>query len=337
MKHHFIDLLDRESGYWEMVPNRDRYTYELENASGESGELKIVTIGSKDRGWERIFSLPMLQELTLHEPSKDQLSALHKLRTIKRLRITHARVNNIDFVENLGDLEEIVLEYVSGFSDLSPLGSLDSLRAFHSENLRAVTNFSGLGGLNSLRYLSIYGTVDARQSVEKFEFLRDLPNLEFLSLFQVANKTSFTALIPITRLEKLKKIKIPRNEFPVEEYALLEAALPHVKGAAWKPCMRQADSRVPYPRDEIIALLPESVVTELNLQDIFISPDGQKWINDPKTEWYEFLGKGAGRIKCSNKQSARKCAEFAERYQVMKEGAKIILDTHLTRHSRGTR
>lgn len=327
MKHHFIDLLDREGGHWEMVPNRNRYSHELRNASGENREIKIVTIGSEDKDWERIFSFPLLHELTLHEPNNDQLSALHRLRSIKRLRITRARVNDIEFVGHLRDLEEVVLEYVSGFSDLSPLGSLGSLRAFHSENLRAVRDFSGLGGLSSLRYLGIYGTVDLRQSLESFEFLRYLPNLEFLSLFQVANKTPFPALMPIARLEKLKRLNIPRNEFPVEEYALLEAALPHVEGAAWKPCQRQADSRVPYPRDEILALLPESVVAELNRQDVFISPDGQKWVNDPKTEWYEFLGKGAGRIKCSSKQSDTKCAEFTEKYQVLKKQAAAHLVT----------
>lgn len=330
MKHHLIDFLDREYGHWAMVPNRDRYIYELGKIACDNSEVRVATIGGNTKNWERIFALSKLQELTLHEPSNDQILELSRLKSITRLRITHARVNDIKFIGEMHNLEEVVLEYVSGFSDLSPLRSVNSLRAFHSECLRAVKDFSGISGLSGLKYLGIFGTVDFKQPVESFEFMATLKGLEALHLFQVVNQKPFPALLPIARMQNLRRLNIPRDAFRVEEYALLEVALPNTVGAAWEPCKRRADSKVPYPRDEVLAFLPESVLAELNQKEIFTSPDGQKWINDPKTEWFEFLGKGSGKVKCSSKQSGAKCTEFTESYEALKRQAAVTLASHLT-------
>ena len=29
MRHHFGDLLDRDGGYWTIIPNRERYAYRI--------------------------------------------------------------------------------------------------------------------------------------------------------------------------------------------------------------------------------------------------------------------------------------------------------------------
>ncbi|WP_324026830.1 hypothetical protein QSV08_04105 [Maribacter sp. BPC-D8] len=111
------------------------------------------------------------------------------------------------------NLEELILEYVSGFSDLSPLKKLTKLKSLHFENLRKVKNFDGLSGIKSLRYLYINGTLDWKQPIENFEFLKGLPNLEVLALIWVINKTAYPAFEPIATLKKLKKINIISNMF----------------------------------------------------------------------------------------------------------------------------
>ncbi len=98
MKHHFGDHLDRNGDYWTIVPNRERYLYGIGDIPSDSKEITIVTITKEDEKWETIFSLPNLEELTLHEPSKEQLEGISKLRGLKRLRITHARPKNIEFI-----------------------------------------------------------------------------------------------------------------------------------------------------------------------------------------------------------------------------------------------
>ena len=58
-------------------------------------------------------------------------------------------------------------EWRNWFWSMSPASAiylrcaeLKRLRALHVENLRRVSDFSGLAGLDSLRYLAIHGTLD---------------------------------------------------------------------------------------------------------------------------------------------------------------------------------
>lgn len=205
MKYHFGDLLDRSADYWTIVPNQERYAYNLNLDINDKDQVKILTISKYDDKWEQVFDCTNLEELTLHDPSKEQVQAIGKLTQLKRLRVTFFRAKDINFIGDLLNLEELVLEYVSGFSDLTPLLKLNKLRSLHLENLRRVTNFDGLSGLESLQYLYISGTVDWNQPIENFEFVKGLPNLEVFSLGFIINKTEYPALLPLLHLKKLKR------------------------------------------------------------------------------------------------------------------------------------
>jgi Leucine-rich repeat (LRR) protein len=236
MKHHFADFLDRAGDYWTMVPNRERYSYPADVEIPDKDRVRILTISKDHKNWRQVFDCNNLEELTLHDATKEQVLAIQPLTRLKRLRVTFFRTESIDFIGNLPNLEELVLEYVSGFSDLSPLQKLTQLRSLHLENLRRVTNFDGLKGINSLRYLHIDGTFDWNQPIENFNFLERLPNIEVFSLGLITNKTEFPAFKPILRLKHLKKIKIGRSTFQTNEYAFLETALPNVAGCSWDLC-----------------------------------------------------------------------------------------------------
>ena len=180
MKHHFGDFLDRTGDYWTTIPNRERFAFIADFEIVNKDEVKILTISkTQDKNhWEQIFDCPNLEEITLHDPTKEQVQAIRRLTNIKRLRVTFFRATDIEFIGDLHNLEELILEYVSGFTDLTPLLKLTKLKSIHFENLRRVSNFDGLRGLDSLRYLHIDGTVDWNQPIENFDFLNGLPNLE---------------------------------------------------------------------------------------------------------------------------------------------------------------
>lgn len=238
MKHHFGDFLDRTGDYWTTIPNRERFAFISDFEIANKDEVKILTISKNQEkvNWEQIFDCPNLEELTLHDPSKEQVQAIGKLINIKRLRVTFFRATDIEFISNLNNLEELILEYVSGFSDLTPLSKLSKLKSLHFENLRKVSNFDALKGINSLRYLHIDGTLDWNQPIENFEFLKGLPNLEVFSLGFIINKSEFPAFLPILHLKNLKKIKIGRATFKTNEYAFLQSAIPYVEGCSWDLC-----------------------------------------------------------------------------------------------------
>jgi hypothetical protein len=242
MKHHFGDLLDRTADYWTIVPNRERYSYAADDEIADKTTVKILTISKHHENWRKVFDCTNLEELTLHDPSKEQVEEIQKLTQLKRLRVTFLRTKDIEFIGNLHNLEELILEYVSGFSDLAPLQKLKKIKSLHFENLRRVSNFDALKGLDSLRYLRIDGTLDWNQPIENFTFLEGLPNLEVFSLGFIINKTGFPAFLPILHLKQLKKIKIGRSTFKTNEYAFLEAAIANVEGCSWDLCWSYGDN-----------------------------------------------------------------------------------------------
>lgn len=236
MKHHFRDTLDRTGDYWTTIPNVERFAFLADSEIKDKDLVKILTLSKhqEKKHWQQVFNCPNLEELSLHEPSQEQVLAIRTLKNLKRLRLTFFRAKDIAFIADLENLEELVLEYVSGFSDLSPLLRLSKLKSVHFENLRRVSNFDGLIGLSSLRYLHIDGTLDWNQPIADFEFLKGLPNLEVFSLGFINNKTEYPAFLPILSLKKLKKINVVRDTFKTNEFAFLQACLPHVEGCDWE-------------------------------------------------------------------------------------------------------
>ncbi|GAA5029198.1 hypothetical protein GCM10011506_17300 [Marivirga lumbricoides] len=289
MKHHFADLLDREDDYWTIVPNIERYAYLADEIIDDKNDAHIVTVNKHNSNWKQIFNLPKLVELTLHEPSKEQVESIKELKNLKRLRISHYRANNIEFIRKLVNIEELVLEYVSGFSDLSPLGNLTKLKSLHLENLRRVSNFEGLSGILSLRYLHLDGTLDWSQPIENLEFLKGLQNLEVFALGFVKVQQEYPAFMPILELQNLKRIKIGLGTLDTKEYAFIQVAKPNVKCGAhgkhtpWSP------------------------------------------ISDWGEDEYIPLGKGKRSFSKYHKDAKAKCIQIESDFEKFKEQAKEIL------------
>ncbi|MFT6443277.1 MAG: hypothetical protein ACJASM_002837 [Salibacteraceae bacterium] len=224
-----------------MVPNIDRYSYSADELIDDKENARVVTVNKDDNHWKQVFDLPNLKELTLHEPSKAQVESIKELKNLKRLRLSHFRAKDIEFINELLNIEELVFEYVSGFSDLSPLRNLTKLKSLHLENLRKVANFDGLSGLSSLRYLHLDGTLDWSQPIVDFEFLKGLPNLEVFALGFVKVLKEYPAFVPILELQNLKRIKIGLGTLQAKEYAFIQVAKPkvqcgaHGKDMPWTP------------------------------------------------------------------------------------------------------
>jgi hypothetical protein len=324
MRHHFGDSLDRDGDYWTVVPNRERYAYRINEVPTGSRDILVATIGKQDENWRRALTFPNLEELTLHEPTLEQLNAATELGGLKRLRITHARPKNIEFISKFTNLEELVLEYVSGFDDLSPIGSLNNLRALHMENLRRVSDFSGLREAKTLRYLAIHGTLDWKQPIDDFEFIRGLTSLELLALWQFLCRAHYPATLPLLSLPKLKQLRAHSSYLKTEECALLEVGLNGIEGANWGPYETRAFRYHELSQNNIRAHLPDDVI-RANHPDVRILYDGRREVEDPDSRWFLFTGLSAGQIKCSSKLAHKRCEEKSAQYEALKHRARILL------------
>lgn len=223
--------------YWQMTLCPGFVTvFDPDNYRGTP--IKAIAFRKDTQNWQAIFEQPELEELVIHSPNREQLAALARLPQLKRLHLILARVKDIAFLGELGQLEELALTLVSGFSDLSPLAKLTHLRSLYIEYLRGVTDFSALAGLTGLRFLSIDGSLDAKQSIDSFDFLAGLSALEVFCAHHVSCKAPYPMFAAALQLENLQEVHLGRSAFPLEEYAFWEIHFPDVPGSRHELAMK---------------------------------------------------------------------------------------------------
>lgn len=301
-----------------MTPNDERFKYWVEDCSELPTDTTTVTIGRDATGVEHLQNLPALEEVTLHETNQAQIEAISQLCQIKRLRITHARPRSIAAIAKLKRLEEVVLEYVSGFDDISPLAELPDLRALHLENLRGMRDFSPLGHCAKLRYLAILGTLDWAQPVNSISFAAKIGALEYLMLMaRLEDVESARDLIAIgDRCE----FNFKDNLLPLEIFAYLEA---HCTKATFTPvkrrnaggdaCIPEADKRYALSSEELAANHPEVVVCR----------DGRLLLATlTGYDQFMLLGRNARSISATTKNAADKAAAYRNKYLELVDAAK---------------
>lgn len=216
------------SSYWHTI--EDNSFVDCFEKNEANPNTKKAEISADTKNWQIIFKFSNLEELILYYPTREQVEALTHLPKLKRLHIIKVQLKNIEFLEELKELEELKMVYVSGFSDLSPIENLQKLKSLYIQNFRRISDFSAISSLKSLQYLSINGTVDWKQPIENFDFLGSLENLEYFSVWLINCKGEFPVFLTALKLKKLKNVMLSRNEFFLEDYVFWEKYFPNVKG-----------------------------------------------------------------------------------------------------------
>lgn len=309
-----MDLLDRSMGHWQISPNIDRWQYHFEDLNDAPLSSTRVSLTKETRNWSKIAEFADLTELTLDRPDKRQIEMLSKLPHLKRLRISHTRSKKLDGIEELTELEELVLEYASGIERLDIIGALPNLAAIHLENLRNVRDFSGLGNLETLRYLGITGTLDRKQTIRSFEFLRKFQRLETLRLTGLNVLSNGDQFSPFEHLTSLKKIYVASDVFELEFFAWFQAKFPHVEGAIRSPYDRYGGTRERVSAPDIYATMPEELVKK-EAPGIEIDEDGSRWRS--MNHGAILLGKGERTVQGSKATVDAKCAAHSARYKTL--------------------
>lgn len=227
MKHHWDDWLDRESGLFRFSENLHRGIHNVANLAETPDTVTALMVTSATKNWELLPQFSLLEELTLHEPSPPQFHLLSALPWLKRLRISFFNPTDLEPLRGLAALEEVVLEYVSNFDDLSPLASLPKLLAVHLENLRRVHEFSGLGN-SSTRTLTIVGTTDWEQPIDSLDFLAVMPALQRFRTW-CSRIGGEEPLLDGLAKSTLEHFSLRENAVPLQDFAWLVAHRPDLR------------------------------------------------------------------------------------------------------------
>lgn len=306
VKHHWGDLLLRDLGHWNIVPNGERHRYAVADVA-MARSARILTVTRDTENWERLSTLPNLEELTLHNPSPAQVDYVSTLWRLKRLRITHARPNSLAPLARLAHVRELVLEYVSGVDDLAPLAEMAGLRSLHLELLRKVKDFSGLSKARNLEYLSLSGGLDFVQPVGDLGFLSRFSDLQVLRLSNVRVPKEGLGEASWRPPEALRHVGIDANALPLHDFARLQAKVAEARFDPW--------SYMPYnhfevPRNDVRSRLPAQVI-EANHPEVIQCDDGRRLLPDMKNGRYYLLGRGFRSLPPGDRRLRRKLDDHA--------------------------
>lgn len=200
-----------------------------------------------DRFLTRLNDIPEDASTVLFYREKSSHKGISKLKSLKRLG---ARMVNQDFLDEIGELNELVelkLEIVTA-TDLSPLKGLTKLRALRLVSISKISDFSLLPRLptlqclyienakklnsldflaraQSLRRLGIEGGMYSPQKIPTLAPLGDVRNLEELYLTSV--QLDDQNLSYLTGCENLTVLRCAR--FSTDgEFMKLKASMPHL-------------------------------------------------------------------------------------------------------------
>jgi len=313
MKHHFGDELDRSHGHWTITPNRERWAHHYQSLADAPDDLVALTLTRDDKAWKRALTFGKLAELTLHNPSQEQLAALADFPKLAALRITHARPKSLAMLSGQTGLRELVLEYVSGATDLDAVGELPELTALHIENMRNLADFDSLGRSKSLRYLAVNGTPDWKQPIASLDFLGALSALELLKLGNVRLPEIEDPFGEFLNSRTIRWLKLAMHILPLAEYARIAAALPHVEGA-WRSAFTKyggVDRELSH-RD-IRSKMPLEEFSKY--QGLYADAEGRRFERVPHQAL--LLGKGERHISGEERMVLMRCEEHQTKYDLL--------------------
>lgn len=178
------------------------------NLSSLTGNTNIEAISLDYIDEERLSVLSTLTNLKyLHLRNNQQeeildLSALKSLKVLILSRIK--RVENIDFIQNMNNLQTLYIYGINKLYDLTPLSNLTQLKELF------------------LDHGKMSGTGNAVNSIEP---LADLVNLEYLKLGLNVENRNYD-ISPLLKLKKLKILMILPRFLKNGQKELLEKELP---------------------------------------------------------------------------------------------------------------
>lgn len=238
--HELFEMKKFSLGYPDFYARALRYKFVVKNDSidlATLGDLSMIYMVNGPGDLTPLERFPNLKVLILTDcgidnaiPIKSQLLDLEPLRYLKKLQVLHCSsdaLQSIEPIEDLVDLQELRLGN-SSVTDLSPLkklvnltllsvgpkvksasviGRLVGLKALYLDGCKTIPDLSKLEKLTKLSIEeNEMAIIDGSYRIKNIDFLKDLPNLEYLDLDNTSYKGNLELL---DSFQHLKAITLP--------------------------------------------------------------------------------------------------------------------------------
>ena len=163
-------------------------------------KLKQLHVEGGHKDFRAIQCLVQLEELELRSVPLPDLKDLEALMNLKRLHLGLGGTKDLSSLPDIGALEDLGLWKVSGLSDVSMIGRIESLSSLSLRELRQVSRLPSFERLHKLRRLDLY----CMKGLRDLSPVRAARNLEELFVTN-CDQFSVEDFRPLTGLPKLKQ------------------------------------------------------------------------------------------------------------------------------------
>lgn len=188
---------------------------------------KLSLYGSKVRSFAPLAAAKRLKLVDFYAvqpivPGEDCYSSLGTLNQVTKFHGGLTKMTSLAWLREVPQAEEVKIfsEKIDDFTPLASLPNLRYVRVWNQKEGRLATPFGSLkvlAGAKKLVKLELPGSF-----VTDLEAVAGLPSLERLDLSRVTGVTSIACL---EACPKLKRVDCPKNVFPADEIAALDATL----------------------------------------------------------------------------------------------------------------
>jgi Leucine-rich repeat (LRR) protein len=143
-------------------------------------ELKVldVTFDAKACDWKQHDGII---DLTLRGLKEKDLTQLSGMKALRRLVLVGGSIESLAGIESLANLEILHIVKTQQLLFLEDISKTNNLRCIVFEAYRKVKNMDFLSSVKSLTWLSV-------QELDSVQFLKDLPNLQFVICHKIVDK-----------------------------------------------------------------------------------------------------------------------------------------------------
>ena len=151
---------------------------------------------------------------------------------VDAVQFSEMRVENLDVLRRLGELQHLGITWNTKLEDLSFLHNHPNLKSLILSDTPKVSDLTPISSLTHLLSLEISGGIWNKNRAVSLAPITSLASLESLTLLNI--KVDDGSLAPIAQLNTLQRLSLS-NQFKTEEYAYLKTRLTETECKMFAP------------------------------------------------------------------------------------------------------